>query len=375
MKPANRVILALDLDYFYAQCEEVKNPAFKRKPVVVCVYSGRTEDSGAVSTSNYEARKLGVKAGIPIAFAKRTLKDNPDAVFLPMDKEYYQLISDKIMEILRSKADTFEQVSIDEAYLDVSNSCDGNYARSLELARSLKAAILSSVGLTSSVGISNSKLIAKMAADESKPDGMLLVEPEKVKEFLENKPIGKLPGIGPKTEEKLASLNITKLGELANFDRDQLARVFGRNLGPGLKLSAQGVDNSPVEEKEPEQLSRIITLKHDSNALNFKDELEPLAKDIASRLSELKKRASSVGIIAITTALKAKSRARTLEQATDSAELIFKEACELFDSFFREEKKEIRRAGIKVSSLEEGSKKRNVLPDPDIGSGSLMDYV
>jgi DNA polymerase IV (DinB-like DNA polymerase) len=371
---SNRVILALDLDYFYAQCEEVRNPGLKGKPVVVCVYSGRTEDSGAVSTSNYEARNLGVKAGIPIAFAKRALKNQPNAVFLPMDKEYYQLVSDRIMEILRSKADRFERVSIDEAYLDVSSSCEGSYEKSLDLARSLKQAILNSEGLTSSVGISNSKLISKMAADESKPNGLLLVEPERVKQFLEDKPIGKLPGIGPKTEEKLASLCITKLGELANFDPDKLSRIFGKNLGPGLRLAAQGIDESTVEEKEAEQLSRIITLKRNSSTLDFKDELEPLAKDISLRLFESKKKARSIGIIAITTALRAKSRARTLELATDSSEVIFKEACALFDLFFHEEKKEIRRAGIRVSSLVSYTRK-NDSPDPEVGSGSLMDYI
>ena len=106
-----RIIMLVDLDYFYAQCEEKRNPSLKGKPVVVCVYSGRTEDSGAVSTANYIARRYGVKSGIPISLAKKKLKDL-NAVFLPVDHEFYRMVSDKVMEILRGHADEFEQVGV-----------------------------------------------------------------------------------------------------------------------------------------------------------------------------------------------------------------------------------------------------------------------
>jgi len=118
--------MLVDLDYFYAQCEERRNPSLKGKPVVVCVYSGRTEDSGAVSTANYVARKYGVTSGIPISLAKTKLKD-VEAVFLPVDKEFYNEISDSIIEILRTYAPLLEQVSVDEAYLDVTRRTTGNY--------------------------------------------------------------------------------------------------------------------------------------------------------------------------------------------------------------------------------------------------------
>ncbi|PVX25531.1 MAG: DNA polymerase IV, partial [Candidatus Bathyarchaeum sp.] len=132
--------MLVDLDYFFAQCEERRNPAIKGKPVVVCVYSGRTEDSGAVSTANYVARKYGVKSGIPISLAKSKLKD-VDSVFLPVDKEFYKQISDSIMEILRGYADHFEQVSIDEAYLDVTQRTKANYQQAKEVADTIKADI------------------------------------------------------------------------------------------------------------------------------------------------------------------------------------------------------------------------------------------
>jgi DNA polymerase IV (DinB-like DNA polymerase) len=121
-----RTILLVDLDYFFAQCEELRNPTLKSRPVVVCVYSGRSEDSGAVSTANYIARKYGVKSGIPIFLAKKKLQ-NADAVFLPVDHAFYEEISDRIMQILRGYADLFEQVGIDEAYLDVTKKTQGNF--------------------------------------------------------------------------------------------------------------------------------------------------------------------------------------------------------------------------------------------------------
>ena len=122
----NRVIMHVDLDYFYAQCEENRSPNMCGKPVVVCVYSGRTEESGVVSTSNYLARKYGVKAGIPITRAKKLL-ESAGAVFLPMNRPLYEQVSERIMEILRGHGDAFEKVGIDEAYLDISTRADSSF--------------------------------------------------------------------------------------------------------------------------------------------------------------------------------------------------------------------------------------------------------
>ena len=156
--------MLVDLDYFFAQCEERRNPSIKGKPVVVCVYSGRTKDSGAVSTANYEARKYGVKSGIPISLAKKKLKD-VDAVFLPVDKEFYKEISDSIMQILRRYADYFEQVSVDEAFLDVTQKTKANYQQAKQLAATIKDDVLTQQRLTCSIGIGPNKLVAKIAAD------------------------------------------------------------------------------------------------------------------------------------------------------------------------------------------------------------------
>ncbi|HVB12861.1 MAG TPA: DNA polymerase IV [Nitrososphaerales archaeon] len=347
-----RTILAVDLDYFYAQCEEVRKPEIKDKPVVICVFSGRTEDSGAVSTSNYVARRLGVKSGIPIILAKRILSKNIDAVFLPMDRDYYDAVSERIMEILRSHSQKMEQMSVDEAYLDVTEYTRGDYSSAEKIASTIKRRILEAEHFTCSVGIGPNKLVAKMAVDAKKPDGLTMILPDQVRSFLDPLPVGKLFGVGPKTEEKLGAMGIKIVKDLANCDEARLSSIFGKNLGPQLKLSAQGIDDDIVQEREQEQLSRIVTLKQDARAFNFEYELAPLCRDISERLAAKKLLCKSVGIIAITTDLKTKNRARTLDAPTSSEAKFMEVGSELFNSFFDEnEGIGVRRAGIRVSNL------------------------
>jgi DNA polymerase IV (DinB-like DNA polymerase) len=146
-----RVILHIDLDYFYAQCEENLNPTLRGKPVVVCVYSGRTVESGVVSTCNYEAREYGVKAGIPIARAKKLL-GTADASFLPTNRSLYGEVSDRVMETLETFGDVFEKVGIDEAYLDLTSGTNGDFHRAESIAREIKQKVLEQEKITSLFG-------------------------------------------------------------------------------------------------------------------------------------------------------------------------------------------------------------------------------
>ncbi len=318
-----RIILAVDLDYFYAQCEEVRKPDIKNKPVVICVFSGRTEDSGAVSTANYLARSMGVKSGIPIVLAKRILSKNPDAVFLGMDRDYYEAVSERIMEILRSEAPKMEQMSVDEAYLDITDSTRGDFVSAEKIATRVKKEILDKEQLTCSVGIGPNKLVAKMAVDSKKPNGLTVITPNQVQSFLNPLPVGKLFGIGPKTEEKLGAMGIKNVEDLAKYDQEKLSFEFGKKLGPQLKRAAQGVDDDPVREKELEQLSRMITLRHDAGKFDFATGIAPLCKDISNRMQTKGLFCRSIGIITITSELKIKSRAKTIDVPTNSEATIF----------------------------------------------------
>ena len=350
-KDDRRVIIAIDIDYFFAQCEEVRNKALKGRPVVVCVYSGRTADSGAVSTSNYIARKLGIKSGMPIIRAKHAL-EKYDAAFLPLDKEHYECVSRKIMGALRDEADRFEKVSIDEAFLDVSERASGNFDIAKDTANGIKKIVLSLEGLTCSAGVAENKLLAKMSADLKKPDGLVVTRKEDESSFLEDLPVAKLPGVGPKIENRLHALGVRNVGELGRFDSFVLRREFGENLGPHLSEIARGIDNSPVEEREITQLSRIITLKKDAASFDsFRKEIPALATDLSSKLSRLNLEFNSIGIILITTELKTKNRTRLLENFSQSSEVISREAFLLFEDFFSNSDEIVRRIGIRVSGL------------------------
>ena len=347
-----RVIMLVDLDYFFAQCEELRNPALKDKPVVVGVYSGRTEDSGAVSTANYVARKFGVKSGIPLYLAKKRL-EGTEAVFLPVDDEFYEQISNKIMRVLRGYADAFEQVGVDEAYLDVTQKTQGSFKVARDLIQKMKNDVKGQVGITFSAGVGPNKLVAKIAADSQKPDGLTVVKPEEVVRFLSPLPVDRLIGVGRKIAAKMAELGIKTIGDLARYNTQKLTEIFGRKLGVYFHNAANGVDNEPVQEAgEAESISRITTLKENTRdlvpVLERTDQLiEDIHKEVVQRNISFKQ----VGIVAIMTDLSFRSRSKTLETATSDAEFLRRAVRELFGKFLDESGLEIRRVGVKISNF------------------------
>lgn len=348
----DRIVMLVDLDYFFAQCEERRNPAIKGKPVVVCVYSGRTEDSGAVSTANYVARKYGVKSGIPISLAKSRLKD-VDSVFLPVDKPFYSAVSDEIMEILRSHADIFEQMGIDEAYLDVTQRTKGSYSEAEKLAETIKRDVFAKQKLTCSVGVGPNKLVAKISADIQKPDGLTVVRPETIRSVLSPLPVRRLVGVGRKTEQRLEALGVRTVGQLARFDVQKLIDVFGKRLGTYFHNASLGVDEEPVQERsEPESVSRIATLKEDTRDLTvILDEAYRLCNEVHSKLTILGLVYRSVSIYVVAGDLSVHSRSKTFENPTNSLEAFKNTVKELYEKFLAESEVEARRVGVKVSSL------------------------
>ena len=345
-------MLLVDLDYFYAQCEEVKAPNIKNKPVVVCVYSGRSEDSGAVSTANYIARKYGVRSGIPISLAKKKLK-NIDAVFLPVDLPFYRKISNDIMKILDDHADHFEQVGIDEAYLDVTKRTKTDYLEARNLGLEIKRKISIHQKLTCSIGIGPNKLIAKIAADVQKPDGITLVRAHDVASFLSPLPVRRLIGVGKKTEKKLEVLDVRTIGQLSRVDIQRLIEIFGKKLGTYFRDASIGIDNEPVQERsEPESLSRISTLKENTKVLSIiLDEAYNLCKEVHAKLIQKGLLYRSVSIYIVAGDLKTYNRSKTFDDSTNSLELFKKTVLELFEKFLKESDVEARRIGVKVSNL------------------------
>lgn len=345
--------MLIDLDYFFAQCEERRRPELKDKPIVVCVYSGRTEESGAVSTANYIARGLGVKSGMPIYVAKKKLQ-NTEAVFLPVDHDYYEAISDRIMNALRDFVNTFEQVSIDEAYLDITEETNGSYESAKKLAEEIRRTIPKTTGITCSVGIGPNKLIAKIASDENKPDGLTVVKPEDVEAYLKPLPISRLPGVGKKTEEKMMQMKVMTIGELAEQDITRLRQFFGEKSGDYFYHAARGIDDEAVHEKsEPNSISRIATLKLNTRELNdIMEKVKQLNTDVHSTLVQRGVTFRSVTVIAVLSDLTVHTRSTALEMSTSSLEVLESVALKLFEKLLRESQKDIRRVGIKVSAFD-----------------------
>ncbi len=352
---ANRVVFHIDFDYFFAQCEEIRSPDLKTKPVAVCVFSDRGGDSGAIATANYTAREYGVKSGLPIKFAKKRLEERADAVFLPTDFEYYSNMSEKSMNIIKEFADIFEYVGKDEAYLDVTKKTESDFNKAGHLAQQIKNAVRDGVKLTCSIGVSPNKLISKIASDYKKPDGLTIVPPERVENFLEPLKIRVIPGIGKKTEEKFSEMKLEKIVDLKKLDIFTLNKQFGRKGGTYIFNAARGIDNELVKEREPRiQFSKISTLKKDSNEYDFLEEaLVELCKELHEVVLKNNRMFKSVGVQFVQTDLSNKSKSKMLKNPTLNMSELEKTAKQLLHEALENQTILIRRLGLKVSELSE----------------------
>ena len=348
-----RIVFHIDFDYFYAQCEEIRKPELKSKPVCVCVFSDRGGDSGAIATANYTARKFGVKSGIPIVFAKKRLEDQKEAVFLPVDFDFYISMSEKAMEIMEKHADIFEYVGKDEAFLDVTEKVCGDWEKAKELAMEIKNEIKDKLNLTCSIGISPNKLISKIASDFEKPDGLTIVLPKKVEEFLEPLKIRDIPGIGSKTEESFSQMNLQTIKDLKGLDVFKLNKEFGRKTGTYIFNAVRGIDNEAVKKREPNtQYSKIMTLKKDSMEFNFiLDNLKQLCNEVHQVVLNKNKMFKSVGIQLIQSDLSNKTKSKMLKNPTLNLEELEKNVEQLLKEALEEQKIPLRRVGVKVSEL------------------------
>ena len=350
-----RVVFHIDFDYFYAQCEEVRKPELKTKPVCVCVFSDRGGDSGAIATANYTARKFGVKSGIPISFAKKRLEQRKDAVFLPVDFEYYEKITEKAMKIMKDNADIFEYVGRDEAYLDVTKRVEEDFTKGSHLAQQIKNLIRTELKLSCSIGVSSNKLISKIASDYQKPDGLTIVQHDKVEQFLAQLNIRVIPGIGKKTEQRFKEMKLETIEEIKKIDVFTLNKEFGRKSGTYIYNAIRGINDEPVKEKEESiQYSKIITLKKDSKEYEFLlENLYELCKQIQNIVKNNNKMFKSIGIHFVQSDLSNKSKSKMLRNSTNNLEELEKNVEQLLTDALEDQTMTIRRVGVRVSDLSE----------------------
>ena len=362
-----RIIFHIDFDYFYAQCEEIRRPELRNIPSVVCVYSGREEDSGVVSTCNYEARKYGVKAAMPIKLAKTRLND-VYSIFLPTDMPYYHEMSTKAMRIIQNYGELFEQVSVDECYMDFTKITNSDFDDAKTFAVSLQKNIKDQIKLTCSIGVGPNKLIAKIASGINKPNGITVVRQEEAKQFISNCKIEDIPGVGPKTSKKLESLGIKSVSEISRKSIFELRDVLGYKIATFLVNASNGVDYSQIKIRgTSKQIGKIITLKKDTTSFEqVKLAVENLCKSVFENLESKRQAFRVLTVILILENLQHVSFSRSLKLYSASIDELNKNSLSILNEMIGNNSiplDNIRRMGVVISDLKDIS-----------GQDSLLNY-
>jgi len=323
-----RTILHLDMDAFYAAVEQRDRPELRGRPVIVGADPKAGRGRGVVSTASYEARRFGVGSAMPISQAYRLC---PQGVYLPVDMDKYAAVSRQLREVLRRYTDRVEPISIDEAFLDVTDSRRA-FGDGETIARRLKEDIVQETALTASVGVATSKLVAKIASDMRKPDGLVVVAPGTEAAFLAPLPVRRLWGVGPKLEERLAALGVVTIGDLASLPAGRLERRLGSH-GLDLLQLARGIDERPVEsgEGEAKSLGQEHTYGEDTaDPERLRATLLDLADSVARRLRAHGLRGRTVTLKYRDESFRTVTHAETLGRTLDSGAELFAVAARLF---------------------------------------------
>lgn len=355
------IIGHLDMDAFFAAVEERGNPRFKGLPLVVGADPKEGQGRGVVSTANYAARKFGIHSGMPITRAWKLSQEakkrgEDSTVFLPTNHKRYSEISNEIMEIVRKHVKRIEQVGIDESYLDFTFA--KTYKKAASTARAIKKDVYKKEKLTCSIGIGPNKLIAKIASDRKKPDGLTVITPDQVIDFLAPLSVRKMPGIGPKTEETLKKMDIELVRDIQALSPMELIDQMGRS-GEDLYKKAQGMGSSTIATKKAERKSIGEQETFETDTLDAKFLLTVLEK-ISERVwgTFSKKELSAFKTVTITVRFsnfKTVTRSHTFSAPNPSKEDLKRTTLQLFLPFLdsRENPKHhpIRLLGVRVENI------------------------
>ncbi len=339
-----RVIFHIDMDAFFSSIEQLSNPCLFGKPVIVC---GDPDGRSVVSTASYQARKYGIKSGMPVAHAKRLC---PHGIYLEGNPQKYVYTSIQILRTLRDFSSLIEPFSVDEAFLEFN---DIDFDQASDLAGKIKKRIREIHSLTCSIGIGPNKIVAKMASDVSKPDGLTIIKEGEFLKLFGNKAVGDLWGVGSKTSERLKAIGITTIAQLANTSEKKLVNLFG-SYGSYLWMTANGIDESPLIPYyvgiEPKSLGHEYTLPKDSS------EKRILLSTLLRLSEQVGRRLRREGYLCDTIVVKIRksdfttlTRQKKLATPTDLDEIIFKVAKGLFLNNFRGHR--IRLIGVSVRGL------------------------
>jgi len=345
-----QVLLHVDMDAFYAAVEIREDPDLEGKAVVVGA-DPRKHPRGVVLTASYEARRYGVRSAMSCIQAIRLC---PQAVFVPPHFELYGRVSSEIMELLRGFADHLQPTGIEEGYLDVTQRCGGNFSRAQDLAREIKSAIRRDHRLTCSIGIAPTKAVAKIASDFEKPDGLTVVSPDHIVEFLAPFPVRKILGVGPKTGERLKELGLETIGDIQRYNRQDLVELLGA-FGEYVHDVAMGRDEGEVVEPTgpPESISTETTFDQDLAAYEeLWPELEGLAKSLHEQLLQEKYAFRTVTLKARYSNFETHTRSRSLKIHTRDLDPILILSQMMLKEVLSPGRK-VRLIGVRLSNLKE----------------------
>lgn len=346
---AVRTIMHIDLDSFFVSVEQVLNPKLKGKPVVV---GGSPKRRGVVATASYEARAFGLRSGMPLITAARLC---PGATFIEGNFARYREFSQRFMTILNDFSPFIEPMGIDEAYLDVTGF-ESIHGSIRQMADSIKKRICNELGLCASIGIASCKIVAKVASDFSKPDGLVEVAPGRERDFLTPLPVEKLPGVGKQSLKVIKGMGVHTIGELSRTPSHALKSRLG-SAGEMLHRFANGIDDSQVlPPGEAKSISREITFEEDTRDRAFLEAtLWAQTERVGADLRKKGKHAKCVTLKLRYADFSTITRSRTLRESFDTDQAIFETGIGLLNRALATERKAVRLIGIGVSSLVEAS--------------------
>jgi len=361
-----RKIIHIDMDAFYASIEQRDNPEYRGKPIVV---GGSPEGrGGVVATASYEARKFGIRSAMP---SKKALDLCPHVIFIFPRFDVYKVVSGQIREIFSRYTDLIEPLSLDEAFLDVTEDKQG-IGSAIDIAAAIRSAIKTELHLTASAGISINKFLAKIASDMNKPDGQTFIGPSRVEAFMESLPVEKFFGVGKVTAAKMRNLGLFTGADLKKKEEAELVRHFGK-AGHFYYRIARGIDDRPVQpDRETKSLAAEGTFPVDLTTLEeMTPQLEKIAGTVTNRLirNQLKGRTITVKIKYAD--FRQITRSRSLPSATDDLRTILQIAIDLLLASGLEDKK-VRLLGITVSNFDADSSESQTFSDLNGGQLRLF---